>query len=311
MYPAHPKRTLDIFIVGSPYSGSTLLANALNGHPAIANAGEISACFPAFPLGVKTPFCPLCAASGLACPVWTPAFIEQVRRAGPKSSRALFRAVSGSPIVVDSSKFPAWLDWAWDESGTETAVIQIVRNPFAYHVSNRRRVGANARTSAQEWADCYKKALDWVSEHRVLTHVVRYEELASSPATTLQSVATSLGIDWAPGMLRYWEASMHALNGNAGAYMRYPEFARKVEFEKAEDAQVAAAYAMRDFGGWSDSKWHGACTPDEVDLLLTGVAGRLLQELTAGYGYDLDKLVESARCRTPAGLASALGMPLC
>jgi hypothetical protein len=302
---------LDLFVVGSPYSGSTLLANALNGHAAIANAGEVSACFPDFPFGVQTPFCPLCGAAARECPVWTPDFIRQVRESGPSSALALFRERVSSPVVVDSSKFPDWLALAWDPANTvPTGVVVISRNPFAYHASNRRRTGASAWTSVQEWVHCYQSAIDWLDEHRVRRHLMTYESAAREPRGALQGVMTAFGLPWDEGMLRFWEKPMHALNGNAGAYMWYPGFARRAEFERPEDVGAADAYVERPFGGWTDDKWHGACTDAEIDSLLTGVPGQVLRRLCGDFGYDLDKLIDLARCRTAAGRAAAMGVAL-
>ena len=287
----------DFLVIGSPYSGSTLLANALNGHRLIANAGELSACFPQFELGVQNPFCPLCAAKGQPCPVWTPGFIEKVRLAGPKRARSLFRRAVGRPVVVDSSKFPEWLDMSWEASAlAKTVVVVISRNPFAYHVSNRRRVAAAPRTSAVEWTHCYARALEWIKVHRAAHYLIRYEDFAASPEHILTGLMEYVGLPWDPAMLRFWTEPLHALNGNAGAYMWYPEFARSAEFERPEDASVAQGYAERVFGGWSDEKWIGALDPHELEMMQAGEIGDRLRQLCAVLGYDVGTLVEQAKC---------------
>lgn len=288
---------LDLLIIGSPYSGSTLLANALNGHRLIANAGELSACFPQFELGVQNPFCPLCAAKRQPCKVWTPDFIEGMRLAGPRSARALFRRAVGRSVVVDSSKFPEWLDASWEASIlAKTIVVIISRNPFAYHVSNRRRVAAAPGTSAAEWAHCYASALEWVKVHRVGHYLIRYEDFAADPERVLAGLMEHVGLPWDPAMLRFWKDPMHALNGNAGAYMWYPEFTRHAEFERPEDASVAQGYAERVFGGWSDEKWIGALDQHELEMMQAGEIGDRLRQLCAVLGYDVDLLVERAEC---------------
>jgi hypothetical protein len=311
---------LDLFVVGSPYSGSTLLANALNGHDLIANAGEVSACFAEFPFGVKTPFCPLCGAAAEPCPVWTPDFIAQVLHAGPSRALALFRQRVGSPVVVDSSKFPDWLALAWNQGGAPssvapvvpvpTGVIVIARNPLAYHASNRRRTGASAWTSVKEWVHCYQTALEWLDEHETMRHLMTYESLAQQPEVALKRVVETFGLSWDEHMLHFWNKPMHALNGNAGAYMWYPGFAHRAEFERAEDVGAAAAYVERPFGGWVDDKWYGACTDADIDAMLTGVPGQALRRLCGEFGYDLDQLIDQARCRTRAGRAAALAVNL-
>lgn len=288
---------LDLLIIGSPYSGSTLLANALNGHRLIANAGELSACFPQFELGVQNPFCPLCAARRQPCKVWTPDFIESMRLAGPRRARALFRRAVGRPVVVDSSKFPEWLDVSWEASTlAKTVVVIISRNPFAYHVSNRRRVAAAPGTSAAEWAHCYASALKWVKAHRAGHYLIRYEDFAADPERVLAGLTEHVGLPWDPAMLRFWKNPMHALNGNAGAYMWYPEFERRAEFERPEDASVAQGYAERVFGGWSDEKWIGALDQREIEMMQAGKIGGRLRQLCAVLGYDVDFLVERAEC---------------
>ncbi len=293
---------IDLMIIGSPYSGSTLLANALNGHRLIANAGELSACFPQFELGVQTPFCPLCAAKGQPCPVWSPDFIEHVRQAGPTRARALFRRAVGRPVIIDSSKFPEWLDVSWKPSAlVRTIVVVISRNPFAYHVSNRRRVEAAPGTSVGQWARCYAGALSWVKKHGTDCHLIRYEDFAADPEHILARLMDYAGLPWDPTMLRFWERPMHALNGNAGAYMWYPEFARNAEFERPEDASVARGYVARAFGGWSDEKWMGALQSHELEMMQAGETGDRLRQLCAVLGYDVGTLVEQAKCSLSSG----------
>lgn len=287
---------LDIFVIGSPYSGSTLLANALNGHRLIANAGEMSACFPEFPLGAKTPFCPVCSAAARPCPVWSPEFIDAVRRSGPRESRSLFRKRIHRPVVVDSSKYSDWLEMAWDPEGAAaTAVVVVSRNPFAYHASNRRRTGAQAEESAGEWAYCYDRIFRWLEKTGVPGHWLHYDLFAMAPALALSKLLATFGLPWDSGALRFWERSVHALNGNAGAYMWYPEFSGHAEFEKPEDAAVASHYRVRPFGGWADRKWHGALTDEEIRTMLAGEIGEAVRSLCGRMGYDVDVLAGVAR----------------
>lgn len=285
---------LDVFILGTAYSGSTLLANALNAHSAVASVGELSACFPEFPLGHREPFCPLCAARQVPCPIWTPAFIEQVRGGTPKQALALCRATMKVPVLLDVSKFPEWLRMTYSAGGgtVPSAAVYISKNPFAYHFSNRLHTGRSPETSAGQWIHGAASTFRVVRETGVPLLTVHYDALAMTPKPVLERICQFLSVQFEESMLHFWESELHALNGNAGAYVWYKEFGEKGQFATPDDRRVAEAYRKRTFGGWSDEKWKHGLSEQETNLIANNTAVRRFSEWL---GYDLDRLAAEAR----------------
>jgi hypothetical protein len=299
---ARPQNT---FIVGTPYSGSTLLANALNAHSAIITAGELSACFPDFPLGVQDPFCPVCAAANQPCPLWTKEFISRVRAIGPRNAIDLIRQVSGSPVVVDASKFPDWLDYVYKDEPVDTPIkiVFILRCPFAFHASNARRADVPAERSANQWlyvADAIERVTLRLGADKLNVH---YEDFALDPKPILASICHYLGIhDESERMIRFWEFPIHALNGNAGAYIWYETFRENGLFERAEDVLIANEYKAHGFGGWKDDKWEKQVSDADIHTIMScpGLVKKAKQ-----LGSPLTGVLKTAGRRIPTSFSTS------
>lgn len=260
----------NVYILGPAYCGSTLLGNSLNGHSSISYAGEISR-LPPFGKGDPTTECPICCAKAQPCSVWTEDLINRMSDAGPGKSLDLYREVTGSPVIVDGSKHPDWFREVHAHNGLSENCVAIVsvRNPLAFASSAIRRDGYPAWQCANIWRDTMFDIIRSLSVTGVPYIVVRYEDFAYSPEKKLRQICDFLGLEFDPGMLEFWKFPIHAIGGNAGAYVWYEVFRERGKYTLDEDRVVAEMYAQRDFGGWHDTKWKEMLSPNEISLMLS------------------------------------------
>jgi hypothetical protein len=295
--PAHappPPALVDVQLVGTAYSGSTLLGNALNAHEAIAHVGEVSS-LPAFGIGPPERACHLCAATGRDCPVWTPETIALLAERGPVAAADVLREATAAPVIVDSSKWVPWLHATGPEERLErrrVVVILTVRSPLAFVESVHRRDGAEVWLAANLWRDTMFDALRSVGRMSLPTMVIRYEDLALEPEPTLTRVCRALGLEFDPCMLEFWNIPVHALGGNAGAFVWYPGYRHRGRSAdkgtwREEDAAIADAYRERGFGGWVDDKWRTMLGEDARRAVL---ATPMLADLATLVGYHVHDL---------------------
>jgi len=281
----------DVHVIGPPFSGSTLLGNALNGHPAIAHVGEVSA-IPQFGIGADDDRCHLCLALGRECPVWTGPTLKRLVGAGAAGAIDVLREAAGAPVLVDSSKWVSWLhasDPLRRLGDRPVQVLLCVRSPFAFVDSVCRRDGIEAWQGANLWRDIVFDALRTLGHLGLPVMTVRYEDFAFAPEPVLRRICRFLDIAFDPGMLRFWETPVHAVSGNAGAFVWYDGYVhRGLRADKGvwseADAATAAGYATRGFGGWVDDKWRAR----QDDRIRREIAGTpLLSDLATLVGYDL------------------------
>src|SRR6266849_437960 len=126
------------FLIGTYFSGSTLLGNCLNAHPSIFFAGEIDRleAFRRDPdwAHARERGCRLCSTEGeYDCPAWPRAFLDALT---PLDDISRYRAVldrTQAPILLDGSKRLDWLRSLHDAGLTSgVSVIICTRNPFAF-----------------------------------------------------------------------------------------------------------------------------------------------------------------------------------
>lgn len=296
--------TKDVFILGTAYCGSTLLGNALNAHSQIAYAGEVSR-LPAYGIGEAEHVCPLCASQGRPCPVWSPALIAEFQSRGPGDAFEVYReSVGGMPVVVDGSKHTEWFRkvLAAGPRPRTPFVLITARSPFSFLDSCRRREGYSPWLAANIWRDTMFDIFRTVALHNVPHLIVRYEDFALDPQASLSRVCDFLSLDFEAGMLEFWNEPLHALGGNAGALVWFNSFRKGGTYASQADAEVANAYATRQFGGWSDEKWIKNLGYEDISAV---TQTPLLPGLCSLIGYNLyDLLKKTAYETAPQGSGS-------
>jgi hypothetical protein len=214
-----------VFIVGSGYSGSTLLDLILGCHARSAGFGELRE-FDAF---VEADGPCTCGATATSCPFWTevrsilgasfrlyPAGADMLTILG-RTLRLLeaVGGVSGAEAIVDSSK---WVDRARLLGATgelDARVVHLVRDGRGVLWSRLRRQ-LPAEASLRRWCAQNEAALSWLGRADAPPNLrVRYEDLAHRPAETVARVCALADLDFRPEMLRFREGKAHMVSGNA------------------------------------------------------------------------------------------------
>lgn len=285
----------DVYILGTPFSGSTFVGNLLNAHPEVFSAGEVSHLFADFPLGDKSRFCPLCVALGRPCPVFDESLMSRIQADSKACALQHIRRRVGKQFIVDGSKFPLWLEQVLaaplaDPSCRQAKrkVILLARSPFGFCASAKRRPGFALSEALAQWSGLYQHALTLLSDQQLPWTLLRFEQLLQEPAVCLASVCEFLGLGYDDAMLRFWLQPAHSLGGNTGAYMWYQGFAEGARFPSGEDAAQAQAYQDRQFDVCKATRWKSQLSAEEI-LLIQHHAG--VRDMAAILGYELDKLV--------------------
>jgi len=219
-----------VYVAGVGHSGSTLLDLLLSSHPAVASVGEAA--------GLRRNPGARCACGApdrSACAFWQK--VEQrVRDAvgvplarldvldeGPAfaaHNRALFEAVaaiSGRPVVVDSSKSARRLRGLLSTPGLEVRPVHLLRDPAAVAWSQRRK-GRSSLRSAWHWRR-RTAAVRQALRHR--PHVqLHYDALVGNPTSALARVLAPLGLQSTRDQLDWAGRERHDLGGNRVRFSR-------------------------------------------------------------------------------------------
>ena len=238
-----------VYIAGAGRSGSTLLDTLLGNHPLAFGAGELAGLFKDWAAGLSC----TCGQSYPECEFWgkvikilqialpglAPADAERLTRgaealsgrwpAGANSLspeqhayRELWRAtlaamkeVSGSPLVIDSSKNsrPSWWRiWALKElCGLQISVVHLVRDPRALMWSALR--GSNRQLEAGQnktfRGGVNRALMGWMLANAAVGVTaarskplnlwrLRYEDFVADPGRELKSLGRFLELDMQP-----------------------------------------------------------------------------------------------------------------
>ena len=217
----------DVYLVGSPYSGSTFLGNLLAANLDAAYVGE-TAHLPGFvdrynlfaqPLG-----CLKCHGEHEVCPVWTNDLIKAAESGGPTGSMGVFRRAWGLPVVIDGSKWPAWLRLAMQDRPEEAPpvlVVIVVRSPLSFAVSATAATGAPTWEVVQWWRDIYLDTLRSANRLRLPTLVLRNEDVRRHPEAAVRAVAHVVGQPFSGTKTE--SAPPHSLGGNLWVHLGYSD----------------------------------------------------------------------------------------
>jgi hypothetical protein len=114
-------------------------------------------------------------------------------------------AVSGSPVVVDSSKKSDFVALASALPGIDGLVVQTLRDVSAVVYSHYRRAGVEPGTSRP--ATAAARSASWLAEsvsaarvrrQRLGSQLVRYEDFAAGPEAIVRDLAVAAGLGDSP-----------------------------------------------------------------------------------------------------------------
>lgn len=214
-----------IWFIGTPFSGSTILGQALNDIPDFFTMGEIDR-LPQLGMHPHLPNhsiaeCFHCSAAGKPCMVWTPDFVSSLSDLGfPLYEKIAMQ--TGCKNVVDTSKTPYWFLKNSQSDGIQKLenrliVVHCVRNPLAYADSLARKKIASHRAAISEWIDVNASSLYVIGKvpFPVPVITVRHENFLKNPQKVIEAIKNvSLQGNNSPRLSRPAVTGIHDIGGN-------------------------------------------------------------------------------------------------
>lgn len=210
------KKNQIIYIVSSPYSGSTWISFVLGSHPEVATLGEHWRRF----RGKRDSECRTCEHRGLAhCEI-----LQGITQTPPQEAYAapLQRfAVRGVKTLVDNSKHLDWLEELIACGACDLfsmRVIHLIRDPRGWITSV---TGRNPQISVAALLSQWKqKTIEQKARLAMLdlpTLRISYDMACLDSERVLEKLSAFVGVRYDLENLRYWEREHHAMAGNGAA----------------------------------------------------------------------------------------------
>jgi len=208
-------------ILGTSYSGSTLLSFILGGHDRIFATSETTTLKRD---GYHTE-CTMCRFRNISCPFWTPDLIDlcltdMERRYATIEQAALSRL--GKDIVIFSDKAPVIYKPLLEASSIDRFIVLFKRPEAFYYSYKKHRMLNNKYDTFEEilmtYIRHYERDLALV-DNGFPSFFLAYEDLVNDPLFWTYQVCEFLGVRFHNHMLAYWDSDLHPLTGNLGPYM--------------------------------------------------------------------------------------------
>ena len=290
-------------LLGSPFSGSSLLGQSLNDIAGIAYAGELDRLH-RFNFAMHREaqhhrsICDICKTHDpYDCPIFPdPDEPLAADDAFPVADYLQVLQRFGAPFVVDGSKNVAWL-WHLHGKGLldvlPTKTILTTRSVWAFVASAMRDGRSDPYRAAEGWRNIYRHALRTLSRLQVPCLVVRHEDFLQDQDKWLSRAAWF--VSDRPHNL-YEPKPLHATGGNTSAHLIRPEYDCAAQLRRVPaNLRERDAAKMAYFGGGHAprgnplARWVHDIQPDEASgiLSLPGVMDTMLD-----LGYDPLRLLE-------------------
>jgi hypothetical protein len=196
-----------IFVVGCPRSGTTMLRQILDSHPAISCGPETR--FLWGMRGIEERNWSSLAGFGLTLDEWH----DKVRELFESLHGNYARSQGKTRWADKSPDYALMLDYV-EALYPQCQVVHLVRDPNDVVQSWIRFYGVRSvRRAAQSWVRYVRAAHDYARTHpadRALE--IRYEDVVGNPERSLQELFTWLGEPWTPEVLDF-DQHAHSLAG--------------------------------------------------------------------------------------------------
>lgn len=225
-----------VAVLGTSFSGSTLLNLILGAHPDIYAGGEM--------IGLLAhrdqPGAGSCTSCGLDCSYWG----EANRALASKDNLyPLTRRIFAKDIIVDTSKSVEWFRDLLQRHGNRIATpvfVLVVKHPIRYlascvgNIQAKRPRGwlgtllARVNPAWAREAFLAEHAKDLIDYYRAFFdgygraiggsafHLLHYERLVDDPRKALTPLLASLGLAYDEQMNNFWTVEHHQIGGNNG-----------------------------------------------------------------------------------------------
>lgn len=252
-----------VFILGTPYCGSTFLANLLAQFDGVFNIGELDRI-----IGIgnnnnplTTYLCEVCAAKEQLCPIFTHDLIDSIKEAPSHYERYnIFSQIGNTKVLLDGSKHAYWLDAVCTDKSVHNRARPIIlaRHPIRFVLSSMRRHVEYNRPAwkwCEIWRDTYFDILRTCNYNGLPFLVVRHEDLTAAPVHMLESIKNFCGLD--SNSTSILEHSFHYIGGN-------PEFtARLIEEPNPKSDHVSVDFLSEEYLNVKNALFN---TPGVFDL---------------------------------------------
>lgn len=302
-------------LLGSPFSGSSLLGQSLNDIAGIAYAGEIDNMHRfGFPLHQASNHyrsrCEICVTHDFYdCPIYPPG-PEPIGDHAAVTVHDYIEVLSrfGEPHVVDGSKNVDWL-WYLHARGLldvmPTRAILVSRSVWAFAASQLRAGNADVYRAAEGWRNIYRHALRSIATLAIPCLLVRHEAFVADTDTWLSRAAWF--VSDRPHNV-HAPKPLHCVGGNPSAYAIRGEFDKQGHLRAVADQDREASIDRLAFFGGSDmpraqamQRWANVIDGDQARNILSipGVMDTMLD-----LGYDPLRMLD-AHAAVRAQLAAA------
>jgi len=306
-FPKTQDRSLtSVFVVGTLFSGSTLIGRDITTRIRKAHyVGELNnfTQVPELSHPSSGRSCGPCSLLGKRCRHFTDALRERVSYNDIFGMHEQLARSLGASVIIDGSKFVAWLRRALEQQRADPAnrtpvkVIVTVRNPIAFAISHRNRTGEQLWQGAGIWRDTYVDALRTVNTHGLPHMVLRYEEYMAAPERSLERLSAflHLPLDAKPDATR-----LHDTGGNWSSFVPYvgkkelDEYIARLKGPGRAEAEKFVEHARaywNDDKPKEDTRWHRSLTAGEAYAVLSTPG---LPDVASILGYNLAQVVHLA-----------------
>lgn len=226
-----------IALLGSPYTGSTIISNILNTHPRITTLGEISR-YRSFQFYESQPehyldACSICSTtepdiSKHSC-IWNTDLHQYSLDHNLIDTYNYLINSCKTDIVIDCSKEIDWfLSLLNFEEQFEFQLIFVVlcKSPVRFVDSNRKRIpNKSIFWHVEGWRNIYFYILRKLAVNSQFFLIFRYEDFLRDPQKTLKKLLTRLGLNGEEIELSNTHISdLHILGGNEITFSNHRSF---------------------------------------------------------------------------------------
>ncbi len=209
-------------ILGTSYSGSTILSFVLGGHSHIFAVSETTT----LKRDGQGAECTMCKYRNQACPFWTRELLDDclanMRQRYGLIERAALQ-ILGKDLTLFSDKAPAVYRPLLAHSTVDRFIVMFKQpESFFYSYRKHRRLNQKFDSDRQicdTYVRHYRNDFALLDDTGFPGFFLYYDDFCRNPVRVTQQLCGFLGVDYEPAMMRYWESNLHTLTGNMGPYM--------------------------------------------------------------------------------------------
>jgi hypothetical protein len=245
------KKQTIVFILGTPYSGSTILGNFLNASQDAIYLGEVDRLriFKNYESEAKQ-YVTQSAVSLLNSQkdeFWTADFLNKLSSLEDNHMYLKILTRFQEPVIIDGSKWVSWCRRVQPLlNNFKIKVLLTVKNPFGFFNSYGL---ANPSISGHDivkfYIDTYLDATRTCVFYNIPYLVINIENFMTNKNNILQIICDFVNISFDDSMLSYWKYKNISLGGNFSGYIPFLS-SREKQIEPDDWKKLAAIYKIKE-----------------------------------------------------------------